>query len=89
MINFLPINTTETSNEKRMSVDIRLYTRAIVRKNNEYLQCKSGMFGGLVWCQSPYQAWWTRNADDARNVARVTGGTAMLFNPIVGKVKVL
>ena len=72
-----------------MSVDIRLYTRVIVRKNTEYLQCISAMTGELVWSQSPYHAWWTRNAENARSVARMTGGTAMLFNPVVSKVVVL
>lgn len=72
-----------------MSVDIRQYTRVIIRKNRQYLQCRSVLGGGLVWCPSPYHAWWTRNADEARNVARKTGGIAMLFNPIVGKVAVM
>lgn len=60
----------------------------IIRKNGEYLQGRSRMNGSLVWSNSPWDAWWTRNAQDARNVARETGGTAMLFNPVIGKVEV-
>ena len=72
-----------------MSVDIRQYTRVIIRKNSEFLQCKSALHGGLVWSTSPWDAWWTRNADDARKVAMETGGIAMLFNPVIGKVMMM
>ena len=39
-----------------MSVDIRQYTRVIVRKNGQYLQCVSSMFDDVVWSNSPYHA---------------------------------
>lgn len=82
------MNTTKTSKNKTKS-DIREYTRVIIRKNGEYLQGRSRMTESLVWSNSPWDAWWTRNAQDARNVARETGGTAMLFNPVIGKVEVM
>lgn len=82
------MNTTKASRNKTKS-DIREYTRVIIRKNGEYLQGRSRMTGSLVWSNSPWDAWWTRNAQDARNVARETGGTAMLFNPVIGKVEVM
>jgi hypothetical protein len=72
-----------------MCVDIRKYTRVVIRKNREYLQCKSELHGALVWSTSPWDAWWTRNAETARDIAKKTGGIAMLFNPITGKTKVL
>lgn len=72
-----------------MSVDIRSYTRVIVRKNRQYLQRKALFTNDTVWDSSPYMAWWTRDADKARKVALKTGGIAMLFNPVVGKVTVL
>ena len=72
-----------------MSVDIRRYTRVIIRKNSEYLQCKDSVCGGLVWSTSPWDAWWTRNANNAREVAKKVGGIAILFNPIVGRKKIL
>ena len=82
------MNTTKASKNKTKS-DIREYTRVIIRKNGEYLQGRSRMTGSLVWSNSPWDAWWTRNAQDARDVARETGGTAMLFNPVIGKVAVM
>ena len=71
-----------------MSVDIRRYTRVIIRKNGQYLQGKE-MSGRLAWNSSRYTAWYTRDADTARKVAVKTGGIAMLFNPVIGKVSVL
>ena len=72
-----------------MSVDIRAYTRVIIRKNGEYLQRKEMPTGKIVWSNSRYTAWYTRDADTARKVAIKTGGIAMLFNPVIGKVSVL
>lgn len=74
---------------KIMCVDIRKYTRVIVRRNREYLQCKSKIHGGLVWSASPWDAWWTRNADNARAIARKTGGIPVLFNPVTGRTSIL
>ena len=71
------------------SSDIRHYTRVIVWKNGEYLQCNSKIRGGLVWSTSPWDAWWTRNADDAREVAKLLGGVPVLFNPVVGRTEIL
>jgi hypothetical protein len=70
-------------------MDIRLYTRVIIRKNGRYLQCKSMVSGKLIWSPNLYDAWWTRDAEAARVVARKTGGIRMLWNPIVGKVEVM
>ena len=72
-----------------MSVDIRKYTRCIIRKNRQYLQRKAMFSNDVVWDSSPYTAWYTRDAELARQVALKTGGTSMLFNPVVGKVSVL
>lgn len=72
-----------------MSVDIRQYTRVIVRKNGLFLQGKEMFSNRLIWNNSPYMAWSTRDARQARNIARRTGGVAMLFNPVIGKTKVL
>ena len=72
-----------------MSVDARRYTRVIIRKNRQYLQRKAMFSNDIVWDSSPYTAWWTREAEKARKIALKTGGIAMLFNPVIGKVKVL
>ena len=82
------MDTTITNGVINMSVDIRHYTRVIIRKNGQYLQGKE-MSGRLSWNSSKYTAWFTRDADVARKVAVRTGGIAMLFNPVVGKVSVL
>ena len=42
----------------------------------------------LRWSTSPYDAWWTRDREKAEAMARRTGGIVMLFNPVVGKVRV-
>lgn len=72
-----------------MSVDVRAYTRVIIRKNGEYLQCMDVKCKTLIWSISPWDAWWTRNAEDARDVARKTGGIPILFNPVIGKTAIL
>lgn len=72
-----------------MSVDVRNYTRVIIRKNGQYLQGREMVSGRITWNNSRYTAWYTRDADVARKVAVKTGGIAMLFNPVVGKVSVL
>ena len=72
-----------------MCVDIRIYTRVIIKKNRNYLQCKSCVNGKLVWSCSPWDAWWTRNVSDARDIAIKTGGIPVLFNPVVGRTAIL
>ena len=70
-----------------MSVDIRLYTRLIVRKNGEYLVGREMLSRQLKWNTSPYDAWWTRSIDDGRKLANRVGGTLVLFNPAIGETK--
>ena len=72
-----------------MSVDVRKYTRVIVRKNKEYLQCKGGIQNKLMWCSSPWDAWWTRDKEEAMLIAKTTGGIAVLFNSVTGDIAVL
>ena len=72
-----------------MSVDVRLYTRVIIRKKGRYLQCVDSVLGGLVWSASPWDAWWTRKVDVARDVAIKTGGVPVLFNPVTKRTALL
>ena len=72
-----------------MSIDIRSYTRLIIQKNGDYLQGREMIGKRLIWNNSPYNAWWTRDIEKARNVALKTGGIMMLFNPVIGKVAVM
>ena len=85
----MPVNTAKRVNNNIMSVDIRQYTRVIIRKNRQYLQRKALFSNEIIWDNSPYTAWYTRDAAEAKKVALKTGGIAMLFNPIIGKTKVL
>lgn len=74
---------------KTMSVDIREYTRVIVLKNRQYLVGRDMICRDLKWSPSPWEAWWTRDMDDARRLADRVGGVPVLFNPIVGETKEL
>lgn len=71
-----------------MKDEIRKKTRLIVRKNGEYLVGMIIFSTDLRWSTSPYDAWWTRDREKAEAMARRTGGIVMLFNPVVGKVRV-
>ena len=66
-------------------MDIRYYTRCIIKKDREFLKGKSLATGNLEWNNSPYDAWHTRRLADACRVASKTGGTVILFNPAAGK----
>lgn len=71
-----------------MRGDIRKQTCLIIRRNGRYLVGRILYSDDLRWSTSPYDAWRTRDRGAARRVARATGGTTMLFNPIIGKEKV-
>lgn len=70
-------------------MDIRTKTCIIIRKNGEYLVGTILYSTDLRWSNSPYDAWKTRNREQAAEVARRTGGVMVLFNPIVGERKVI
>ena len=61
----------------------------IIRRNGEYLVGRILYSTDLRWSWSPHDAWRTRDRETARRIARVTGGTVMLFNPIVRQMRVL
>lgn len=66
-------------------MDIRLLTRCVVKKDGKFLQCVSIFRGEILWSDSPWDAWQTRQKDDAYKVAWKVGGSVHLFNPGVGK----
>ena len=70
-------------------MDIRLKTCVIIRKNGEYLVCKSRITGEYKWSIYRNDAWQTRNRKAAKAVALMTGGTEMLYNPIVNQIRIL
>ena len=65
---------------------LREKTQLIVKKDGEFLQCLDGNWQ-LRWTTSPYDAWATRDVDDAQMVADKVEGELWLFNPIVGSLK--
>lgn len=68
-------------------MDIRTKTGLIIRKEGKFLvACEVGT-NKLIWRDSPYDAWFTRNREDAERVISVTGGELTLFNPIAGQVR--
>lgn len=69
--------------------DIRTKTCIIIRKNSEFLVGYVVFSDELRWSVSPYDAWKTRNRDEAAEVARKVGGVMVLFNPIVNQRKVI
>lgn len=72
-----------------MKDDIRKKTCLIIRKNGEYLVARVSISRDLKWSNSPYDAWQTRDREQAEDLARKTGGIVMLFNPVVNQLKVL
>ena len=66
---------------------IRLATVLIVRRGTEFLVGRIPYSLEYRWSRSPYDAWGTREREDARKVARRTGGDLWLWNPISGQLR--
>jgi len=71
-----------------MKNDIRRKTCLIIRKNGEYLVSRVYGTQDLRWSIYPYDAWRTRDAEQAEEVAKAVGGITVLFNPIVNQLRV-
>ena len=67
-------------------MNIRLKTCLIVRRDGKYLRCRNQITHMLDWSISPYEAWRTRNKEEALKVASKVGGTLCLFNPIASQI---
>lgn len=68
-------------------MDIRKETCLIIQRKNEFLV---GVIHGsldLRWSPYAHEAWRTRKREDADQVARMVGGTVMLFNPVVRQLR--
>ena len=72
-----------------MKNDIRKATCLIIRKNSEYLVGTVMYSSDLRWSTSPYDAWKTRDIEEARRIALKTGGIMMLWNPVARQMKVM
>ena len=68
-------------------VDIREKTCLIIKKDGKYYVGNILGTPVLNWSDSKYDAWRTRKIDKASEKLKETGGTLMLFNPIVGQIR--
>ena len=68
---------------------IRSKTCVVIRRNGEYLRGKDMLTRKIVWSGSIYDAWKTRDMEEAREIARKLGGITVLFNPILRQTKVI
>ena len=72
-----------------MKDDIRKQTCIIIRKHGEYLVGKIVYSNELKWSPYTYDAWRTRDREQARRIARKVGGVMVLFNPVVNQRRVI
>ena len=71
-----------------MKDDIRRQTCLIIRKNGKYLVGTILHSAELRWSVSRSDAWRTRDREKARRIAKATGGTVLLYNPIIGRERI-
>ena len=70
-------------------MDIRSKTGIIIEKDGEYLVGTILSSTDLRWSKSPWDAWITRQRENALKVAEKVGGNRELFNPVAGQMKLL
>ena len=68
-------------------MDIRLLTRIIIRRGPVFLVGRVLYSTEYRWSDCPWDAWWTRNIEDAKREARQVGGDLWLFNPVAGQLR--
>jgi len=68
-------------------MNVREKTCLIIRKGPDFLVGTILYSTDLRWSISPWDAWGTRSREQAEKVARVTGGTLWLFNPVLGQLR--
>ena len=68
-------------------MDIRRMTGLIVQRGADYLVGTILYSTDLRWSGSPWDAWITRDREQARRVAERVGGELMLFNPVAGQIR--
>lgn len=68
-------------------MNIRTATTLIIRRGTDFLVGKILFSTEFRWSDSPYDAWSTRNREQAERVARITGGDLWLFNPVAGQLR--
>lgn len=70
-----------------MSMNPAMATGLIVRRGAEFLVARIPYSYEFRWSRSAYDAWKTRDREEAQGVARKLGGDLWLFNPITGELR--
>ena len=70
-----------------MKTDIRRFTCLVIKRGPEYLVGRIMGTSEYRWSLSPWDAWCTRNREDAEAEARRVGGDIWLFNPVAGQIR--
>lgn len=68
-------------------MNIRRNTCLIIRRGQEYLVGRILYSTEYRWSSSPWDAWRTRNREDAEAEAQQVGGDLWLFNPVAGQLR--
>lgn len=66
-------------------MDIRRKTYLIVEKDGLFLQCVD-FTHSIRWTKSPWDAWKTRDRQQAAQICAKFGGEPMLFNSVAGQL---
>ena len=68
-------------------MNIRKQTQLIIKRGNEYLVGKILYSTEYRWSTCPWDAWGTREKEEAEYFARQTGGDVWLWNPVAGQLR--
>lgn len=80
------LQTMREAAEMDLSV-IKLNTGLIIKRGPEFLVGSVMGTRELRWSLSPWDAWRTRDREEAEEVAREIAGDLWLFNPILGQIR--
>ena len=68
-------------------MDIRLQTRIILKRGAEFLVGRVMFSRDLKWSTSAWDAWHTRDIEQAEKLALTLGADLWLFNPVAGQLR--
>ena len=70
-----------------MNTKIRKATVLIVKRGAQFIVGRIPYSLEYRWSTSAYDAWQTRDKEDAKGVAKRVGGDLWLFNPPTGQLR--
>ena len=70
-----------------MKNGLKKATVLIVKRGAEFLVARIPYSQEYRWSASAYDAWQTRDKEDAKDVAKRVGGDLWLFNPPTGQLR--